>query len=75
MMKAKCPSAFAVNDISYFVFMFNILFPNQDLLAGRSQSPPEILISLCYMPTSGRLTFVALKGKNLKIEEMETGGM
>ncbi|XP_065072263.1 synaptotagmin-1-like [Rhopilema esculentum] len=44
-----------------------------DLLAGRSQSSPEILISLCYMPTSGRLTFVALKGKNLKIEEMETG--
>eukprot|EP00794_Sanderia_malayensis_P012641 gene12641-13939_t len=26
---------------------------------------PEILFSLCYMPTSGRLTFVALKGKSL----------
>jgi len=25
----------------------------------------EILFSLCYMPTSGRLTFVALKGRNI----------
>lgn len=25
----------------------------------------EVLFSLCYMPTSGRLTFVALKGRNI----------
>ena len=25
----------------------------------------EILFSLCYMPTSGRLTFVALKGRSI----------
>ena len=29
---------------------------------------PEFLVSLCYMPTSGRLTFVALKGKNLDFD-------
>lgn len=29
----------------------------------------EVLFSLCYMPTSGRLTFVALKGRNISDEK------
>ena len=34
----------------------------------------EVLFSLCYMPASGRLAFVALKGKNLKPQETRKAG-
>lgn len=37
----------------------------------QSQELGEVLFSLCYMPTSGRLTFVALKGRNIS-DEKET---
>jgi len=34
-----------------------------------SSKEGEVLFSLCYMPTSGRLTFVALKGRNISDDE------
>lgn len=58
----------------------SILPVNMKLLttAGDSSKTPEkeeehgeVLFSLCYMPTSGRLTFVALKGRNIS-DEKET---
>jgi len=36
---------------------------------------PEFLVSLCYMPTSGRLTFVALKGKSIEFDATRVKGM
>lgn len=38
------------------------------------QKEGEVLFSLCYMPTSGRLTFVALKGRNISDDEEAPSG-
>lgn len=39
--------------------------PDNDAVASSEAVRGEVLFSLCYMPTSGRLTFVALKGRNI----------
>lgn len=38
---------------------------DDDVFVEEKKQNGEVLFSLCYMPTSGRLTFVALKGKHL----------